>query len=200
MVKDENLHIIKDDTLRYKKNKLASTLALAGLVFDCLYFTLLYGLSNVYFSKITIGISVVLTLLTLLFIFLSSEGVKGYNKKFCIVLLVIAVIQILRIFGIPMDALKHDTDAGTTVMNVSYFGANLSSKATFTILTIWLVASAACLVASAVIGYIYAVRLENFMKKVNSGEVDIMATVKAMDEAESAAAVEVEQTSSEEVQ
>lgn len=200
MVKDENLQIIKDDTLRYKKNKLASTLALAGLVFNCLYFTLLYGLADVYFSKITIGISVVLTLITLLFTFLSSEGVKGYNKKFCIVLLVIAAIQIIRIFGIPMDALKHDTDAGTAVMNVSYFGANLSSQATFTILTIWLVASAACLVASAVIGYIYAVRLENFVKKVNSGEVDIMATVKAMDEAESAAAVEVEQTSSEEVQ
>lgn len=184
MDKEQNLKVVRDDILRYKKNKLSSSLALGGLVFNCLYFCLLYGLSDLYFSKITIGISVVLTLVTLLFIFLSSEAIKNYDKRYSIVLLVIAAIQIIRIFGIPLDALTHDVKEGTSVMNVSYFGINMNSQATYTMLVIWLVASAAMLIASAVTGYISATRLEAHMKSVEQGEVSMDAILTELDEYE----------------
>lgn len=176
--------IIENDVLRYKKNKLASSLALLGLVFNCLYFLLLYAMRTPEFKTYTIGFSVVLTLVVLLVIFLSSEGVKGYNKKFSIALLVVAAFQILRIFGYPLKGLRENLFVDLSAQKtIGYFGIvpNGHSEPLFTVLLVWLIASAACLIASAVIGWIYAVRLEKFQKQIDNGEVDIMATIAELD-------------------
>lgn len=188
-VKSENQVIVETDVLRYKKNKLASTLALLGLVFNCLYFLLMYAMPNDGYKNFEIGVSVVLTLVTLLFIFLSSEGVKGYNKKFSIVLLVIAAFQIIRIFGFPLEGLKNNwLVSPDTNHQIGYFGIwPKSSSVFFTILLIYLCASAGCLIASAVVGWIYATRLENFQKKLDEG-LDIMETIAALDKEEAAVA------------
>ncbi|MDE6000989.1 MAG: hypothetical protein K2G96_01505, partial [Clostridia bacterium] len=95
--KTVNQQIIANDVLRYKKNKLASMLAILGLVFNCLYFMILYAMPKDEYTTIKIGFSIIITLVTLLVIFLSSEGVKGYNKKFAIVLMVLAVVQLIRV-------------------------------------------------------------------------------------------------------
>jgi len=184
--KTVNQQIVADDILRYKRNKFAQWLAILGLVFNCLYFCILYAIPDETSWKLTLGISVVLTLVLLLAIFLSSEGVKGYNKKFSIVLLVIAAFQILRIFYYPMNGLKNKTLVG-----IGYFGIYpKDSSFFFTMMLIWLVASAACLIASAVIGWIYAVRLEKFQKKLDSGEISVEATLADMDREDAAKAVE----------
>ena len=176
--KTVNQQIVADDILRYKRNKLAQVLAILGLVFNCLYFCILYAITDVNMRKITLGISVLLTLVLMLVIFLSSEGVKGYNKKFSIVLLVVAVFQILRIFYYPLKGLKNDTLVG-----IGYFGYYpTSSGFYFAMMLIWLVASAACLIAAAVLGWIYAVRLEKFQKKLNNGEISVEAVLAQMDE------------------
>ena len=125
MENTNNLKLIQDDILRYKTNKVASMLAILGLVFNCLYFTLLYGIKitrdsalnvDTKFVTIEIGFSVIVTLLTLLLIFLSSEGIKNYNKKYSILLLVLAVVQIVRIFGYPLYGAKN-----LAYLNVNYF-------------------------------------------------------------------------------
>lgn len=182
--KTANQMIIADDILRYKKNKLASSLALLGLVFNCLYFLLLYAMPKTEFRTINIGISVVLTLIVLLAIFLSSEGVKGYNKKFSIVLLVIAAFQIARIFYYPLNGLHNNLFVQLDdTHTIGYFGVYpTTSTPFFIILVIYLVASAACLIASAVVGWIVAVRLEKFQKRVDAGEIDINKVIKEMDE------------------
>ncbi len=182
--KTPNQMIIADDILRYKKNKLAQTFALLGLVFNCLYFLLLYAMPKTEFRTITIGFSVVLTLITLLAIFLSSEGVKGYNKKYSIVLLVVAAFQILRIFYYPLKGLQNNWFVSLDSLHlIGYFGAYpTTSTPFFVILVIYLVASAACLIASAVWGWIVAVRLEKFQKRVDNGEIDIQKVIKEMDE------------------
>lgn len=184
--KTVNQKIVADDILRYKKNKLASMLALLGLVFNCLYFCLLYAIPALSMRNIVIGVSVLLTLVVLLVVFLSSEGVKGYNKKFSIVLFVIAAFQIARIFYYPLKGLRANTLHG-----IGYFGIYpTNSTLFFIILLVYLCASAACLIASGVIGFIYAQHLENFQKKIDNGEVDIKATLKAMDAEDEAAAEE----------
>ena len=180
----DNQQIIADDILRYKKNKLASTLALLGLVFNCLYFMILYAFPKQEFYTFEIGFSVVLTLISLLAIFLASEGVKGYNKTFSIVLLVVAAFQILRIFGYPLNGLKNDYlyAAGDT-KTLGYFGYYPDSSAFFgTIMIVYLALSAACLIASAVWGWIVAVRLEKFQKRLDNGEVNVDNVIKEMDE------------------
>ena len=174
-----NQQIIADDILRYKRNKLAQLFAILGIVFNCLYFCILYAIPDAKIWKIGMGASIVLTLVVLLVIFLSSEGVKGYNKKFSIVLLVIAAFQILRIFYYPLKGLQNNTLYGNTL---GYFGIYPTNSTLFFILmVIWLCASAACLIASAVIGWIYAARLEKFQKKLDSGEISVEQTLKDMD-------------------
>lgn len=188
MKRTPNQEIIHSDILRYKTNKLPATLALLGIVFSCLYFCLLYGFRSNFFSNWQIGISVILTLFSLLITFLASEGIKGYNKKFVIVLIVLAAIQIIRIFGIPLSALRYDIANGNTVADETstlytrYFGVDLAPWTCFFFLTLWLCASAACLIVSAVIGYINCVRLESFNKKIESGEISVEKTIKEMNE------------------
>lgn len=188
MKRTPNQEIIHSDILRYKTNKLPATFALLGIVFSCLYFCLLYGFRSNFFSNWQIGISVILTLFSLLITFLASEGIKGYNKKFVIVLIVLAAIQIIRIFGIPLSALRYDIANGNTMADETstlytrYFGVDLAPWTCFVFLTLWLCASAACLIASAVIGYINCVRLESFNKKIESGEISVEKTIKEMNE------------------
>ena len=180
MKKTFNEKIVANDISRYKKNKVGSGLALLGLVFNCLYFMLLYAYKasiEVYTGKYTkfcsmeIGFSVLLTLVMLLVTFLSSEGVKGYNKKFCIVLIVLAAFQIFRIFGYPLYGLRNK------LLNVNYFGLSASTPGVneieFTILLVYLLASAACLIASAVISYIRIAQLEKFNASIANGEFNV---------------------------
>lgn len=174
-----NQQIVADDILRYKKNKLPANLALLGLVFNCLYFMLLYAIkvSASKFAELEMGISVILTLLTLLLAFLASEGIKGYNKKYCIVLLVLAAFQIFRIFGYPLYGLKNN------MLTVNYLWLNpTDSTAEFVIMLVYLCASAACFIASAVVGYIRTVRLENFEANLAKGAINVEATLKELDE------------------
>lgn len=192
--KTKNQQIIADDILRYKKNKLAGGLALLGLVFNCLYFMILYALPNHKDKPIftvMIGASVLFTLIVLLAIFYASEGVKGYNKKFAIVLLVCAVFQIARIFYYPLNGLIDNTlmtsDANHTF---GYFGIYFkSSGPVFALMVIYLAASAACLIGAAVWGWIVAVRLEKFQKALDNGEISIEQTLKEMDAEEAKAPV-----------
>lgn len=181
MKKTANRQIIASDILKYKKNKLASTLALVGIAFSALYFCLLYAINSsldgYYTSTWKIGFSVILTLFSLLITFLASEGIKNYNKKFSIVLLVLAVVQIIRIFGLPLETLK----SGGLLLN-GYFFKTITPNTAFAIAVVWLTLSAASLVASAVIGYINCVRLESHVKKTESGEVDINKTLLEMDQ------------------
>lgn len=188
--KTPNQNVIAHDILQYKTNKLASSLALLGIVFSCLYFCLLYSFKDPFFSTWKIGISVILTLFSLLITFLASEGIKNYNKKYCIVLLALAVVQIVRMFGLPLEALSHDVEAGVAgstaggALTGGYFFVAITPNVGYTLMIIWLALSAAALVASAVIGYINCVRLDAHSKKVASGEIDIDRTLLEMDEEE----------------
>ena len=179
--------IIQDDILRYKKNKLASLLAILGLVFSALYFMIVYALNNDSFYTIFSGFSVIVTLLVLLIAFYSSESVKNYKKKFAIVLLVLAAIEVIRIFYYPLKVFNWDgslladkasnNDPESYKYVVHYFTVGLTPTACGLIMVIYLIASAACFVGSAFFGYFTAVRLEKHVKAVESGEIDIDAVL-----------------------
>ncbi len=104
---------IRKDRLRFTKNSLASTLAIAAIVFDVLFFLNVYksdvnhNVGNFYY-QIRIGGSIILNLLFLLAAFLSSEGVKNYKIEYAYVLACLGILQIVRIFILPMQA--HQTE------------------------------------------------------------------------------------------
>ena len=129
------------DRMRFTKNTASSRLALLAIVFDVLFFISLYksDVQNYYYT-ILIGASIIYNLVFLLTAFLCSEGVKNYKVSFSWVMLLLAVIQIARIFIIPLNA--HQTIIG---------GAPVMGTSQFVRMVIYLAASAVCLVAGALI-------------------------------------------------
>lgn len=193
MEKSANLKIVQDDILRFKKNKIGQMLAYLGLVFNCLYFMLLYAFNNTYFYVINIGVSVLLNLILLLAIFLAGEGVKSYTKKYCIVLLVIAVIQIIRIFGLPLGGVTNSAfttlvSKGGETVGRDYFGVELSQAAAMTLLVVYLVISAVALAFSAVWSYLVCIRHEKFNKALEDGSVNVEKALEELEKEEDTAA------------
>jgi len=92
------------------------------------------------------GASILYNLVFMLAAFLASEGVRNYKQSFSGVLCVLGVIQIARIFILPVPA--HQTTV--TVGGVELLAM---SNGQFTRAVIYLVGSAACLFVAAVINF-----------------------------------------------
>lgn len=138
---------IQRDRMRFTKNTLSSNLAILAILFDVFYFVSVYK-SDVgsYYYNILIGASIVYNLLFMLAVFLSSEGVKNYKIGYSYLLCVVGVLQIARIFIIPMRARSAVAVIGGTEVAVMQNGQ-------FIRLVVYLLVSAVCLLASAVINY-----------------------------------------------
>jgi hypothetical protein len=141
---------IRKDRLRFTKNSLASTLAIVAIVFDVLYFLNIYksdvnhNVGNFYY-QIRIGASIILNLLFMLAAFLSSEGIKNYKAEYGYVLAGLGVLQIVRIFILPMQAHAAEvTVAGVT--------SKVMETGQFVTVIIYLLLSAAACFASAYVG------------------------------------------------
>lgn len=163
-VKQPKNHVVQNDIMRYKKNKLGSSLALLGIAFGCLYFLILYAQvkNNNFYYTWEIAFDVIYNLFFLLFVFLFSEQVKNYNKKMFPLQLLVGLLQIARIFWLPLKGITNYNGDVTVVTPV-----------TFALLTAFLAASGACVIASAIIGFIRARSVEDFTKKVQAGEIDL---------------------------
>lgn len=134
------------DRMRYIKNKFSSSLCYFAILFDVFFFVLLYRQDrSAYYYNILIGASVIYNLVFLLAAFLSSEGVKTYNEKFCHVLIALGVIQFIRLFIFPMRAHSATISiAGTEEI--------VMSTAVFLRCCIYLILSGVCCLVSAFVG------------------------------------------------
>ena len=129
------------DRMRYTKNTASSRLALLAIVFDVLFFISIYKSDvGTYYYTMTIGGSIIYNLIFLLAAFLCSEGVKKYQTVYSWVMIVLGILQIARIFIIPMDAHR-------TIIN----SEPVMGNAQFIFTVVCLTLSAACLFAGAVI-------------------------------------------------
>lgn len=138
--------LIKRDRMRFTKNTLSSGLALLAILFNVLYFVSIYK-SDVgsFYYNIIIGASILYNLIFMLVVFLSSEGVKGYKASFAFALLVVGVLQIVRIFILPMRA--H-----TATVTVSQQETVVMQTAQFLRVVVYLCASAACCLIAGIVG------------------------------------------------
>ena len=190
--------VIKDDIQRYRKNRLASLLAILGLVMCCAYFVVLYAQvnNNNYYYKWPIAIDVIYNLFFLLFAFLFSEQVKNYTRKLFWMQMVLGVMQVVRIFWLPLAGVTKTVYPA--LADVTYTGRVLSPS-TFVLMVIFLALSGECIIASGIIGFIRAKSLEDFNKKLESGEVSVDAVLKELDEEDERAATTPATKSVEEV-
>lgn len=158
MTKEER--VIRRDRMRFTKNTLSSGLALAAIVFNVFYFVSIYKSDvSTYYYQMFIGIDVVYNLLFMLFVFLSSEGVKNYKIGYAVGLLFIGAMQVLRIFYIPVRA--HDA-----VVTVAGENIKVMEDTQFTWVCIWLIASAVCCVLASVTGIFKSVSLASHEKSL----------------------------------
>ena len=137
---------VRLDRMRYAKNALSSRLTYLAILFNVLYFVSIYE-SDVgsWYYTISIGASIVYNLVFMLMTFLASEGVKNYKMSYSVLLLVAGVMQVGRIFYLPMQAYK----ATVTISRVKYPVMEMPQL-------VWVIVclslSALCCLAAGVIG------------------------------------------------
>ncbi len=159
MTKEEK--VIRRDRMRFTKNTLSSGLALVAILFNVFYFVSIYK-SDVgsYYYQILIGADIVYNLLFMLIVFLSSEGVKNYKMAYSFVLLVIGILQIGRIFVIPLQAYN----SSVVIMGEEI---QVMQTAQFVSIVVFLVISAVCCIAAGVSSFIRNCALASHMASLN---------------------------------
>ncbi len=151
---------VSTDRMRYTKNTISATLSYIAIVLNAFYFISIYSTDvGSYFYTIEIGVSVIYNLLFMLFVFLASEGVKAYDFKFSLLLIVIGALQIVRIFGIPLNAFQTIIKLGTKKLQVM-------EADQFILCIALLVLSAAAAIAGGVIGIIKTKKLRSYEKSL----------------------------------
>ena len=152
---------IQQDRMRFTKNTTSSRLALIAIVFNVFFFVSIYKVNHNAYYTWWMGVSIIYNLVFMLAAFLASEGAKNYKPKFSVLLAVLGILQIVRIFLIP--AMMHSTLADEAVPvleeEIRIFGYHINATVDNVIMPtgqylrviLYLVLSAACLLASAVI-------------------------------------------------
>ena len=152
---------VKKDRLRFTKNKLSSNLILLAIVANALYFVSIYS-SDVgsYYYKIFIGASVIYNLVFMLSAFLSSEGVKGYKMGYSYVSIILGILQIARIFYIPMNAWKEPNPLVDSEL------PTVMADGQFWYIVCCLCVSAALLVLAGVVGIVKTTTLNSYQAEL----------------------------------
>ncbi len=142
-----NDNSVRLDRMRFTKNTTSSRLALLAIVFDVFYFVSIYKTNVDFYYNLLMGASILYNLVFMLAAFLSSEGVKNYKQGYSFVLCALGIIQIIRIFILPVQA--HATTVtvgGSEIMAMS--------DGQFVRVVIYLVASAVCLFAASAVNLV----------------------------------------------
>ncbi len=157
---DEKL--IRLDRMRYTKDKLSSTLVLAAILLDVLYFVSIYE-SDIgsYYYNWTIGASVVYNLIFLLMAFLASEGVKSRQTGYTVPLVLLGLMQFVRIFYLPAKAsVATITVAGETI--------DVMSQSQHTYVVACLALSGVCCLVAAVTSTVNNATLARYLRSLES--------------------------------
>ena len=150
---------LKLDRMRYVNDSVPSLFAILAIVFDVLYFVLIYKINNEYFYNYMIGISIVVNLLFMLFGFWCSIEVKNYHGKFGYVMILLGIIQIFRIFVYPMNAHNATYLQGELLVPVM-------SNGQFTQSIIYLLASAALMIVGGLMSIRNSRTLQNYLNSL----------------------------------
>lgn len=159
MNEDKNIRL---DRMRYTKNTTASGLALLAILFNVFYFISIYE-SDVgsWYYNILIGASILYNLVFMLAAFLSSEGIKNYKIGYSYAMIVLGIIQLARIFIYPMRA--H-----AATVTIQEEAIVVMGTAQFIRTVLYLVLSAVCLFAGAVVGFIRSRALAGHLATLES--------------------------------
>lgn len=89
------------ERMQYQVDKRSYWLCMLSIVLNMVYFVSIYT-NKAVAPDITIGADVIINIIFMLVVFLSSEKLKAYQKKWNIYVMLIGAIQLLRIFFVPL--------------------------------------------------------------------------------------------------
>ena len=150
------------DRMRFTKNTTSANLALLAIIFNVCFFISIYE-SDVgsWYYTILVGGSILYNLIFMLAAFLSSEGIKNYKIGYSYLMIVLGIIQIVRIFIYPVKA--HNA-----VVTIQEQAVTVMEGGQFARVVLYLVLSAACLFAGAVVGIIRSRALAGHLATLES--------------------------------
>ena len=93
--------LIRRDRMKYTKNTTSSRLAILAILMNVLFFVSIYRVNVDKYYTWLIGVSILYNLVFMLMAFLASEGVKQYNVRYSLLMVVLGIGQIVRIFILP---------------------------------------------------------------------------------------------------
>lgn len=154
---------IKKDRLRFTKNKLSSGLILLSIAANALCFVSIYS-SDVggYYYRFFIVASIVYNLIFMLSAFLASEGVKNYKLSYACTAIALGVLQVARIFYIPLKAHREPNPV------VGFENTTVMSDGQFRYVTICLLISAALLACAGIIGIMKTTTLNQYQAELDA--------------------------------
>ncbi len=152
---------INQDRMRFTKNTTSSRLALLAIVFNVFFFISIYRVNDKAYYTYWMGLSIVYNLVFMLAAFLASEGTKNYKQNYSTLLIVLGILQIVRIFVLPamMHGMLVDPKKPTLDTELSIIGYHIPVQMDNVVMpfgqyirvTLYLILSAICLFASAII-------------------------------------------------
>ncbi len=154
--------------MRYTKNALSSNMAILAIVANVLYFVTMYKINNKAMYELMMGASVIVNLLFMLSVFLCSEGVKNYNVKYAVAMIVIGVIELVRIFIWPLKL--HNTETRVIVPGSEPIVTTVLTDAQFVIVIVFLVCASALLITGGIVGVIRGKQLAAYNESLKQSE------------------------------
>lgn len=153
---------VQSDRMRYTKDTLASSLVLAAIVLDALYFVSVYQTDvGSYYYSWQIGASIIYNLIFMLAAFLASEGVKNRKSGYWAALIGLGLMQFVRIFYLPARA--H-----SAIVTVNGEDLAAMDEGQYTYVVICLAVSGICCLLAAVVNYVNNRRLALHMRSIEN--------------------------------
>ena len=122
---NNNVHEIQTDLMRSKPNKVSFLFCVLAIIFNVAMFLIIYQEANCT-SDYLLGIDLVINVVFMLAVFLLSEKTKAYKIKAGYVAILMGLIEVGRIFFIPLYYYnKHlsflETESGVVGLSEGQF-------------------------------------------------------------------------------
>ena len=143
---------MKVELMRYKNDSLSFYMNILAIVFNVVFLICIMANLSIT-ANYVIGIDALVNIIFMLFAFLTAEKVKAYLPKWCFVSLVLAVVQLVRIFVVALPfATKGELTGFTLVLSI-----------------ISMILSIACLIAGFVTSFIRSKKLNEYLESIKAG-------------------------------
>lgn len=158
--KSEDDAYVRVDVMRYKKNKVSSSLAVLAILFNALFFVDIYRSDvGTWYYGIMIGASIVYNLLFMMIVFLISEGSKNYKIQYSWFAILLGAMQFVRLLFYPRMAHAAQTQATGEIVQVMKDSQMIR-------VSCFLVLSGLCLILSGVIGMMKCTALRKHLDAI----------------------------------